>query len=347
MLQCNHRKVLPITFLLAIFIVAMGIAGCAKKEAGRQAEQPEQKPTLVFADAGWDSIRFHNDVAGFIIKNGYGYKTDVITGNTPVTFTGLRRGDIDIYMEVWTDNIIDEYTDALEKGDIIEVSVNFDDDMQGLYVPTYVIKGDPSRGIKASAPGLRTVSDLAKYWQVFRDPEDKNKGRIYGAIPGWAVDKIITEKIKNYGLDKYYNIFHPGSDTALSTSMVQAVEKGVPWVGYYWEPTWIIGKYDMTLLQEEPYSKEKWEKGYMCQFPAVKVTVAINKDLTKDAPDVVEFLKKYKTSSSITSEALAYMQEKNVGTDEAAKYFLKNHKDTWTKWVPSEIAGKIEAALNK
>lgn len=347
----RNKKGYPL--IIAVFLLislVLSITGCSGTEKGasqgeQEAKQAE-KPTLVFADAGWDSIRFHNDVASFIIEHGYGYKSDVISGSTPITVQGLAQGDIDIYMEVWTDNVIDVYQPAIKEGNVVELSVNFDDDIQGIYVPTYIIKGDPERGIEPVAPDLKKLEDLPKYWELFKDPEDKTKGRIYGAIPGWAVDQIITDKINNYGLDKYYNVFRPGSDAALSTSMVQAVEKGEPWLGYYWEPTWIIGKYDMTLLQEEPYTQEKWENGYKCMFPSVKCTVAVNKEMLTIAPEVVEFLKKYKTSSSLTSEALAYMQDHEADTKETAKWFLQNNKDMWKSWLPADIAQKVENALN-
>jgi len=334
------KKRSTILGLLLIFVlVIVGTTACTKEET-----VVKEKPTLVFADAGWDSIRFHNDVAKVIIENGYGYKTDVLTGSTPVTFEGLRRGDIDIYTEVWTDNL-EVYPEAIKSGDILEVSVNFDDNMQGMYVPTYVIKGDSARGIKALAPELKTVEDLPKYWKIFTDPEDKKKGRIYGAIPGWAVDEIMTVKIENYGLDKTYNIFRPGSEAALTASMAQAVERGLPWIGYYWEPTWIMGKYDMTLIEEAAYDQNLWKNDYTCAFPPVKVTVCINKEMIQEAPDVVEFLKHYQTSSKITSEALAYMQDNNVSTEVAAKWFLKNNKEIWAKWVSADVAKKVEAAL--
>lgn len=335
----GKRMFVTISMLLILTLIL--VSGCS---GSKQPAAPE-KPTLVFADAGWDSVRFHNEVAGFIIENAFGYKTDVIAGTTPSTYTGLKRGDIDIYMETWTDNI-ESYPADVKNGEVLELSVNFDDDMQGLYVPTYVIKGDDKRGIKPLAPDLKYVTDLAKYPQIFQDPEDKKKGRIYGAIPGWAVDKIMQEKIKSYGLDKTYNYFSPGSDTALATSMVQAVEKGEPWVGYYWEPTWIIGKYDMTLLEEAPYDKDKFVPGdYKCSFPAIEVTIAANSKLPAKAPEVVEFLKKYQTNSAITSQALAYMEEKKVDSKATAKWFLQNNKDMWTKWLTPEAAKKVEEAL--
>ncbi len=327
---------------LLILVLAIGLVGCGAKTN----ETPEkEKPTLIFADAGWDSIQFHNSVVQFIAEKGYGYKTNIMSGSTPITFAGLVQGDIDIYTEIWVDNLQEEYDKAIKNGDIKKLSVNFDDNAQGLYVPTYLIKGDPARGIEPLAPDLKSIKDLPKYWELFKDPEVPAKGRLYGSPPGWAVDEMLTTKIKNYGLDTTYNYFSPGSDAALATSMTKAYEEGKPWLGYYWEPTWIMGKYDMTLLSDVPFDEALWTDGYKCEFAPSQVTVGVNKVMETKAPDVVEFLSHYKTSTALTNEALAYMQENKVGTDEAAQWFLKSHTDLWTPWVPSEIADKVNAAL--
>ncbi len=301
--------------------------------------------TLIFADAGWDSIRIHNAIARFIIEEGYGYKTDEMTGSSSITLQGLIQGDIDVYMEAWVDNYKEIYTSGIESGDIVELSVNFDDNTQGLYVPTYVIKGDPERGIEASAPELKSIKDLPEYWEVFKDPDIPKKGRIYGSPPNWAADEILRKKFETYGLSEKFEYFNPGSDTALNTSIVSAIEKGEPWVGYYWEPTWIMGKYDMTLLEDEPYSLEKWKNGYACEFPGVKVTVAANKEVTEKAPEVVGFLKNYKTSSELTNKMLAYMQENDANATEAATWFLREYEDLWTQWLPEDIANKVKKSL--
>ena len=300
---------------------------------------------LVFADAGWDSIRVHNSIARYIIEKGYGYDTDEITGSSSITLQGLIQGDIDIYMEAWTDNYKEVYDSGIDSGDIVELSINFDDNAQGLYVPTYIIKGDAEKGIDPIAPDLKSVKDLTEYWEIFRDPDNPKQGRIYGSPPNWFADEVLRGKFETYGLDENFDYFNPGSDTALSTSLVSAVQKGEPWVGYYWEPTWIMGKYDMTLLEDEPYSDEKWNSGYACEFPGVKVTVAVNKGVIENAPEVVEFLKNYETSSELTNKMLAYMQENDAEADETAKWFLQEYEDLWTKWLPEDIAGKVQEAL--
>ena len=274
--------------------------------------------TVTFADAGWESIRFHSYVAGIIMEKGYGYSMDIVAGSSPVVLLGMRQGDIDVQMEIWTSNIEKIYTEALESGDVVELGVNFDGNTQGLYVPTFVIEGDSKRGIEPMAAGLKTVKDLADYWQVFEDEEDSTKGRIFGSPPGWAVDEILRTKIDTYGLDEYYNYFSPGSDTALAAAIVSAYERGEPIVAYYWEPTWIMGMMDMTLLEDEPYSDELWNNGFACEWESMEITIAANSDFVERAPELADLLSKYRTSEPLTNEALAYMMENNCDTIEAA-----------------------------
>jgi glycine betaine/proline transport system substrate-binding protein len=337
------KKTIGIMLLIISLLTLTACAGGDQKEQG-QGEAPPKMEKVVFADAGWDSIQFHNAVAQLIVEKGYGYKTEVISGSTPATLQGLKKGDIDVYMEVWTDNIIDEYNEMLA-GDVVELSVNFDDNSQGLYVPTYVIKGDKERGIEPMAPDLKSVQDLPKYKDLFADPEVKGKGRIYGSPAGWKVDETLSVKMKTYNLEETFNYFRPGSDTALATSIKSAYEKGEPWVGYYWDPTWITGKYDLTLLEEPEYTKERWENGFASAFPANRVTIAVHKDLNEQAPEIAAFLSNYKTSSALTAEALAYMQDNEATAIDTAKWFLNNNQDVWSSWVPEDIAAKVKTGI--
>jgi glycine betaine/proline transport system substrate-binding protein len=324
-----------------IFITSLVIAGLVLSFGINSIAQG----TVIFGDAGWESIRFHSYVAGIIMEKGYGYTMDMVSGSTPVALLGMRQGDIDVQMEMWTSNIAEIYQEALDSGDVVELGVNFDGNTQGLYVPTFVIEGDSERGIEPMAPGLRTVKDLADYWQVFVDEEDRSKGRIYGSPPGWAVDEIMRTKVETYGLDEYYNYFSPGSDTALAAAIVSSYERGEPIVAYYWEPTWVMGMMDMTLLEDEPYSEELWNNGYACEFEAMEITIAANANFPERAPELAEFLGKYRTSEQLTNEALAYMMENETDEEDAAMWFLKTREDIWTQWVPDEIAQKVKESL--
>jgi glycine betaine/proline transport system substrate-binding protein len=323
--------------LLVAFGVYSGTAG--------ESTAKQNKKTITFADPQWDSIEVHNQIARFILEHGYGYNTQAVSGSTAATFTGFTQGNIDVTMEVWPNNYREAYDKAMKAGDIKVLGLNFKG-QQGFFVPTYVIKGDPDKGIKPMAPGLKSVKDLPKYWKVFRDPEDPSKGRIVGGYSNGESHKITQQKVKTYGLDKTYNHFTPGTAGALAASFVKAYQNHDAWVGYYWTPTWLATKYDVTLLKEPPYNEKTWNKNYGTEFPPDKVTVAVYKDFPKKAPDAYKFLKQYHTSTDLTGEALVYMQDNDATAKEAAHWWLKKHEDLWSKWVPNDVAQKVKNALN-
>jgi glycine betaine/proline transport system permease protein/glycine betaine/proline transport system substrate-binding protein len=299
---------------------------------------------IVFADAGWDSIKFHNAVAGLIAEELYGYSWREVPGSSTVLHEGLINGEVEVHMEVWTDNLA-TYEKDLSEGKFKDLGTNFNDNYQGLYVPRYVIEGDEERGLEPVAPDLKYVWDLKKYPDVFPDAESKNMGRMYGAIPGWEVDTILHNKYLHYGLDENFIYFRPGSDAALASAITSAYEKGEPIVAYYWEPTWLMGKFDMVLLQDKPYDPATYKDG-QTELPAVNVTVGVSNDFHENNPEMVEFLSKYKTSSSLTSEALAHMQDSGENYTETAKWFLTEHDELLDEWLNADDANTIRESLS-
>ncbi|MGM8365807.1 ABC transporter substrate-binding protein [Virgibacillus sp. W0181] len=331
--------------LFTLLLLLLTACGNDNSSAANNDGDTKDKEVIKFADAGWDSIKVHNFVAQTIIEEGLGYETETTTGSTMATFQGLREGDLDVYTEVWTDNLEPAYEEAIDAGEIVELAVNFDDNEQGLYVPTYVIEGDEERGIEPMAPDLRTVEDLKEYPDVFEDPENPGRGRILNGPSGWTVEESITMKFETYGLDETMENFIPGSDSALVADLVNAYEKGEAWVGYYWSPTWVTAKYDLTILEEPEFDRETWDETRGTAFPPNDVTVAVHKDMPDQAPDVVEFLKNYETSTELTEDALMYMEKNEVSAEEAGKWWMEEHEDVWTEWVSEEIAEKVKGAL--
>lgn len=326
-----YRNIQKLTALCLALVICLSFAAQASAK------------TAVFGDAGWDSMKFHNAVAMLIAENAFGYETEEMSGSTAITYNALKRGDIDIYMETWTDSI-EPYQKDVRNGRIVELGVNYDDNKQGIYVPRYVIEGDAERGIPALAPDLKTVEDLKRYSSLFTDPEDRSRGRIFGAISGWAIDEVMRKKIEFYGLDSQYNYIDPGSDAALAAAIVGAYEKGEPIAAYYWEPAWITGKYDLVLLEDAPYEKEKYLEGE-CACPSIRLTVAVNPDFHKDNPELCEFLSKYQTSSALTAEALSYINDHDASYPDAARWFIGEHPELLKEWLPEDKAQTVLDAV--
>jgi glycine betaine/proline transport system substrate-binding protein len=248
-------------------------------------------------------------------------------------------------MEEWTMNI-PTYDEDVAEGRLQQLSVNFDDNYQGFYVPTYVIEGDEERGIEAMAPDLKTVEDLKKYPEIFPDEDKPEKGRVYGAIPGWDADDLMFAKYEYYGLDENFEYFRPGSDPALSAALSNAYERGEAVVGYYWEPTWLMGKYDFTALEEPEADPDTFKEGASA-IPATDTTVVMSNKFYKDEAnkDLIDFLSNYQTSSLLISEALAHIQDTGDNYEETAKWFLKENDDLIDNWLNEEDAKAIRDYL--
>jgi glycine betaine/proline transport system substrate-binding protein len=186
---------------------------------------------------------------------------------------------------------------------------------------------------------------MPEYWELFKDPEDPGKGRFVNSIPGWMCTEDNSTKLVTYGLDQYYTDFVTGSDATLSGSMAGAFEKGQSWFGYYWAPTWVLGKLDMYPLEEPAYDKTVWDADRGCAYPSNNVNIAVNAEFADRNPDVVAFLDNFTTETAQHNVVLAYMQENGASTDEAALYFLREFESWWTNWVSPDVAAAVKAAL--
>ncbi|WP_288296687.1 ABC transporter substrate-binding protein [uncultured Pyramidobacter sp.] len=320
------------SLLLSAMVLLCVSAGCS---AAGGAATGKEKTALTFADVGWDSIKLNNALAGLVAEKVFGYTWQETPGSTPISHEALLKGEIDVHMEEWTGNI-PSYAPDLRAGRFVELGVNFDDNRQGFYIPRYVAD---------RYPDLKTVKDLARHAELFPDPEDASRGIVYGGIVGWEITEIMNRKIAAYGLDEHYNYFVSGSDAVLSAAMVSAWDRKAPIVAYYWEPTWLLGKYDFILLEDEPYDAARFQEGFGA-CPAVTVTVAASNEFAASNPEFCAFLARFGMPAAVISEALAYMNSSNAGYKEAAEWLLaKSHPELLDRWLSPEQAARMRAAL--
>ena len=301
---------------------------------------------VVFADLNYGSAQFHTAVASRIIKDGFGCDTDSIPGDTIPLINGVARGDADVIMEIWTANPAQAWVDAEAKGDVVALGTTFPDAVEGWYVPTSVVSG-----ADAVAPDLKAVADLKDHVELFADPEEPGKGRFYNCPAGWHCEVVNGKKLEAYGLAADYTNFLPGTGEALAAAAEAGALRDKPVVFYYWGPTWLLGKYDFTKLEEPPYNKAVWDAMMESDKPTeataspiTKVIIGANTAFTKEATGLADFLKAYSSDNATTSAALAYMRDNDASADEAAVNFLKT-SDQWKSWVSDAVVEKVQAGL--
>nr|MCH9845640.1 ABC transporter substrate-binding protein [Alphaproteobacteria bacterium] len=60
---------------------------------------------------------------------------------------------------------------------------------------------------------------------------------------------------------------------------------------------------------------------------------------------VTKFVKKANVPNEIMNAVLAWKEDNNASSNEAAGYFMATYPKIWRKWVPRKVAKKLEAAL--
>jgi glycine betaine/proline transport system substrate-binding protein len=220
-------------------------------------------------------------------------------------------------------------------------------------VPEYVIKGDPAKGIKPLAPELRSVTDLARYKDVFKDPESPDKGRFLNSPIGWTSEIVNQQKLKAYGLQDSYVNFRSGSGAALDAEISSAIRRGKPILFYYWSPTPLLGRFKLVQLQEPPFDAEAWKTLTDAANPnprptrslASRLSIGVSTPFHKQYPQLAQFFAKVDLPIEPLNRALAQMSENHSAPRDAARAFLKQHPDVWRAWVPRDVADRIAATL--
>ncbi|MBX6350717.1 MAG: ABC transporter substrate-binding protein, partial [Clostridia bacterium] len=319
--------------------------------------------TIKFADTQFQTLWINDAIAQYIIEHGYCRPTESVTVTTPVAEQSLETGQLHVWMELWQFNIMGWYGPATKSGQVLDLGPVYDTSTQGWYVPTYVVKGDPERGIEPLAPDLESVFDLPKYWQIFKDPNDPKKGLFVNCIQPWTCSQVNEAKLHAYGLDKYYNDVKPGTAPALDATIAGAFDRGEPILFYYWEPTWLLGKYDATKLKEPPFSDEcnaelqsvltgkkkpdEVDETAGCAYQTYPIDKGVWAGLKDMAPEVVDFLAKMDVQLEPLEKTAAYMEVNDTTAEEAAIWYLRHYPDIWKAWVPADVAARVAAALEK
>jgi glycine betaine/proline transport system substrate-binding protein len=158
---------------------------------------------------------------------------------------------------------------------------------------------------------------------------------------------------------KGWKLVDPGSAAGLDGSIAKAVERKENWVGYYWSPTAIIGKYDMRLLDfgVKWGGDDNWHKCVVkpeqeCATPKKtrwvdsEVYSVVTDNFKKSAgPEAMKFMKNRIYPGTVMNSMLVYMTDNQAEGEDAAIEFMKKHEKVWSKWVSSSVAKKIKAGI--
>ncbi len=313
-------------------------------------EPAADKPLITIADNQFESLWINNAIIKYIIEEGYGYETETIQSTTSISQLSLENGDFDIWMELWQQNMIEWYDEAISKGTIENLGPTYEGGPQFFMIPQWVHE----------QYAINTIDDMKDHWELFADPEDSSKGAFYNCIIGWQCAVVNDIKLEAYGITDYYNVISPGASGAMEAVLHAAQLKEEPIFSYYWAPTAIMGMYDWYILEEPAYDADVWAKIAAAQtdgslrpideavaYETLPVDKGVNSELREKAPDIYAMLEQANVGLQPINVTAAWaITEEIAGEWElAAIYYLTNWEDRWSTWVTDEAFDNIKAAL--
>jgi len=99
-----------------------------------------------FGDITWESGSLITEVLRLITEKGYGVATDTLPGSTVSLEAALAKNDIQVIGEEWAGRS-PVWIKAEAEGKVFGLGDIVKNASEGWWVPEYVIKGDPEKGI--------------------------------------------------------------------------------------------------------------------------------------------------------------------------------------------------------
>lgn len=316
------------------------------------AHAAEAVKPIHFGDITWESGSLITEVLRLIVEKGYGLPTDTLPGSTVSLEAALAKDDIQVIGEEWAGRS-PAWVKAENEGKVFGLGDTVKGATEGWWVPEFVIKGDAARGIKPLAPDLKSVADLPRYKDVFRDPEDPSRGRFLNSPTGWTSEIVNSQKLKAYKLTDSFVNFRTGSGAALDAEVASSIRRGKPVLFYYWSPTPLLGRFKLVKLEEPPFNAEAWKTLSDAKNPnpigtrsmPARLAIGVSAPFKAQYPQLVSVFEKVDLPIDLLNGILGEMSEKRTPPRQVAEAFLKSHPDIWQHWVPADVAAKVKGAL--
>lgn len=260
--------------------------------------------TVKMADPGWSDIAATNAIAGFLLS-GMGYKAKVDTLAVPITYGGLKDGQVDVFLGNWMPAHQGFYDKFVANGDVVQLAKNLEGTEFTLAVPDYVWEA-----------GVHDFADLNK----FADKFDK---KIYGIGSGAPANLSLKEIIQKNDFDLGQWKLIESSEQAMLAEVSRAVkrERFVTFLG--WTP------HPMNVQLKMRYLKG----GEKYFGDTGSVYTLTRKGYAQACPNVAKLLTNLKFTQDMENSIMAEVVNNKVSNSEAAKAWIKANPAVLEKWL--------------
>ncbi|WP_454844204.1 choline ABC transporter substrate-binding protein [Pseudomonas lini] len=285
--------------VLTVGLLALGSASAFAEQS---------RGTVKMADPGWGDIAATNAITGFLL-GGMGYKAKVDTLAGPITFGGLKDGQVGVFMGNWMPAQQGFYDKFVANGDVTQLAKNLDGTEFTLAGPDYVW-----------GAGVHNFNDLNKYAELHPKEVDK---KIYGIGSGAPANISLQEIIKKNDFDLGQWKLIESSEQAMLAEVSRAVKKQkfVTFLG--WAP------HPMNVQLKMHYLKG----GEKYFGDTGSVYTLTRKGYAQACPNVGKLLTNLSFTQEMENSIMAEVVNKKISNAEAAKAWIKANPAGLDKWL--------------
>src|SRR5690606_3558822 len=266
---------------LGLAAALLGLSAGANVAQAADGPACELDRPVKLGGMNWESNLVLVEVERFIMDKGYGCKSEVLPTETLPALAALERGDLDINTEIWLNSTAEPWAKAEATGKVKRIGDIYTGG-EAWFIPKYTAE---------RLPELKKASDLPKFKDEFKDPEEPSKGRFYGCPAGWGCEVVSTNLYKALGLQDSFALFSPCTGATQQAALTAAYQRKENVVFYYWYPTPLVGSMDLVKLELPPYDAEKQkcltdpncENPQASDYPENPVFTAVTTKFTQDA----------------------------------------------------------------
>ncbi len=304
---------------------------------------------VTIAEMNWASAGVLAQLDKIILEAGYGCDVELVTGDTIPTFASMaEKGEPSVAPELWINAVRDQLDEEVEEGNLVIAAESLaDGGLESWWIPKFIADAHPE---------IKTVSDALARPDLFPAPEDPSVGGVHNCPSGWACQLITANLFTAHGAEaKGFELIDTGSAAGLDGSIANAFSQQKGWLGYYWAPTSVLGKYEMVALDmEAEHDKVEWDNCTVkadCENPQIndfsiaKVFTVTTDDFAESNEVAMSYFQTRKWDNPTVNALLAWQADEKASNEDTAFYFLETNEELWTQWVTPDVADKVRAAL--
>lgn len=286
-------------------ICALALSAALAGQA--MAAEPDSCKTVNFSDVGWTDITATTATTTTVL-DALGYETDIKLLSVPVTYTSLKKGDIDIFLGNWMPTMEADIAPYREDGSVETVRENLE---------------GAKYTLATNAAGAKLgIDDFSK----IAGQKEALEGKIYGIEPGNDGNRIILEMISSdaFGLKDFEVV--ESSEQGMLAQVSRNDKRDEPIVFLGWAPHPMNANHELTYLAGG-------DDHFGPDFGGATVYTNVRKGYVEECSNVGALLKNLKFSLALENEIMGAILDDGEDPSAAAKAWLKGNPEVLDDWL--------------